>query len=240
MGDIMKICVCDDDKVYCNRICDLLQEYEKNNPSIHFETEIFCNFSDCCDNLINGYFDIVFMDIEIGKENGIDLIADVKADNPNLIVIYVSAYPNYVFDSFETEPINFITKPVNIDIFNSSLGRAIKKYNGINQSIAVKWHHTTTNLLIKDICFVEGYNRHIVYHLNSKQTFETVGKLSKIINLLEPHGFVQSHQGFLVNMQQIKSFGEDEIYMKNGDTVLMSVRRKLATKQAYYEYLMRG
>ena len=236
----MRICICDDDLTFCNEICRMLSEYEKNNTNIQFETETFCNFSDCRNKLCDGMFDIVLMDIEIGGENGINRIADVKVDKPDLIVIYVSAHPHYVFDSFETEPINFLTKPVDNALFNSTMQRAIKKYTDINQSIAIKWHHTTTQVLIKDICYVESYNRHILYHLNNKQIYETVGKLPKVATELEPHGFVQCHQGFLVNMNYIGSFGEDEIYMKNGDTVLMSIRKKLSTKQAYYEYLTRS
>lgn len=40
-------------------------------------------------------------------------------------------------------------------------------------------------------------------------------------------------------MLHIKEFGENEIHMKNGEIVLMSVRKKLKTKEAYYNYINR-
>ena len=53
------------------------------------------------------------------------------------------------------------------------------------------------------------------------------------------YGFVKSHQGFIVNMLHIKSFGDNEIILKNGECVLMSVRKKLKTKETYYNYINR-
>lgn len=47
------------------------------------------------------------------------------------------------------------------------------------------------------------------------------------------------HQGYIVNMLHIKEFGESEIYMKNGEIVLMSVRKRLKTKETYTNYLNR-
>ena len=69
--------------------------------------------------------------------------------------------------------------------------------------------------------------------------YEIVGKLDEMYNYLKVHGFVKSHQGFVVNMLHIKDFGESEIRMKNGVTVLMSVRRRLKTKEAYSDYINR-
>ena len=235
----MRICICDDEKAAVFDIENRLKEFENSN-NVSFEIDSFYSLDECKNGILQNDYDVVIMDIEVGDGNGIEALIEIKRDKPDIIVFYVSAYPEYVFSSFETEPLNFIKKPIDAEIFYKTIQRAVDKYVSLNESISVKWRHTATELLIKDICYIEGYQRHLLYHLINSEKYEAVGKLSKLCPQLLPHGFVQSHQGFLVNMQQIKSFGEDEIYMKNGDTVLMSVRRKLATKQAYYEYLMRG
>ena len=95
------------------------------------------------------------------------------------------------------------------------------------------------NLEIKDICYIEGYNRHLVFHLYNGESYEIVGKIDEMYKFLKIHGFVKSHQGVVVNMLHIKDFGESEIYMKNGESVLMSVRKRLKTKEAYSEYINR-
>lgn len=86
---------------------------------------------------------------------------------------------------------------------------------------------------------MKAINRHLVFHLYNGDCYEIVGKINEIYKSLKVHGFVKSHQGFVVNMLHIKDFGESEIYMKNGETILMSVRKRLKTKETYSDYINR-
>ena len=233
----MNIYICDDDKDFCDYLKTVLQNHKDN-----ITKDIFC-FNDS-ESLLIGIEkqtpDILFMDIELHKENGIETIKEIRKTHFSIIVVYISAYPQYVFSSFDTEPLTFLTKPVDEKELYKTFDRVLKKYQDIHQEIIVKWHHTPIKIQINNICYVEGYNRHLVFHMYNKEVIEVVGKLEKVFHELQPHGFTQSHQGFIVNMMYIKSFGNDEIFMDNGDIVLMSVRKKLSTKETYYKYLMRG
>lgn len=80
---------------------------------------------------------------------------------------------------------------------------------------------------------------YLVFRLYNGDSYEVVGKIDDIYKALKIHGFVKSHQGYIVNMLHIKEFGESEIHMKNGEIVLMSVRKRLKTKEAYSNYLQR-
>ena len=154
-------------------------------------------------------------------------------------LVYITNHPDYVFSCFETEPLNFLRKPIDKIEFNKTFQRIIKKYTEIHKCIPIKWQNDSVNLEIKDICYIEGYNRHLVFHLFNGESYEVVGKIDEMYNFLKVHGFVKSHQGFVVNMLHIKDFGESEIRMKNGASVLMSVRKRLKTKEAYSDYINR-
>ena len=171
--------------------------------------------------------------------NGIDLAKYLRSEFPALIIVYITNHPDYVFSCFETEPLNFLRKPIDKIEFNKTFQRIIKKYTEIHKCVPIKWQNDSVNLEIKDICYIEGYNRHLVFHLYNGDSYEVVGKIDEMYNILRVHGFVKSHQGFVVNMLHIKDFGESEIHMKNGKTVLMSVRKRLKTKEAYSDYINR-
>ncbi len=233
----MRIVICDDNP----RDNQIINQYVISNFDEYSEDVVDSTYS--ANDLINFCLkvepDILFLDIELGDMNGIELAKALRSKYPTLIIVYITNHPNYVFSSFETEPLNFLTKPIDQFQFNKTYQRIIKKYTEIHRTIPIKWQNDSVNLEIKDICYIEGYNRHLVFRLCNGDSYEIVGKIDDVYKTLKIHGFVKSHQGFVVNMLHIKDFGESEIRMKNGETVLMSVRKRLKTKEAYSEYINR-
>jgi len=232
----MRICIIDDDKLMCQDIEKRIRKRYGNNfcEIILFSDENqFVNFAK--DNSI----DVMFVDVELKAQNGIETAKKVRAFCPQVITVYISAYPQYVFQSFETEPLNYLLKPIDNNAFNATLDRIIDKYNSYHQAIAVKNRYDITNIEIIDICYIEGYNRKITYHLINGEKMYVRGNLTKAFAQVEKLDFVRCHQGFIVNMKYIKSFDEDEIILVNGERVPISVRKKLDTKQAYYAYVNR-
>ena len=189
----MRILVCDDEQRYCQIINEyILANFDENSEGV---IEIFNSAKELVEFCLKNEPDVLFLDIELGDINGIEVAKYLRNEFPTLIIVYITNHPDYVFSCFETEPLNFLKKPIDKIEFDKTFQRIIKN--------------------------------------------EMVGKIDEIYNFLKVHGFVKSHQGFVVNMLHIKDFGESEIRMKNGESVLMSVRKRLKTKEAYSEYINR-
>lgn len=233
----MRILVCDDEQRYCQIVNEyILSNFDENSEGV---IETFNSAKALVSFCLKNEPDILFLDIELGDMNGIELAKYLRSEFPALIIVYITNHPDYVFSCFETEPLIFLRKPIDKTEFNKTFQRIIKKYTKIHKCIPIKWQNDSVNLEIKDICYIEGYNRHLVFHLYNGDCYEIVGKINEIYKSLKVHGFVKSHQGFVVNMLHIKDFGESEIYMKNGETILMSVRKRLKTKETYSDYINR-
>ena len=58
-------------------------------------------------------FDVAFLDIEMPKINGIQLAKKLKAVNPAVNIIFVTAYNDYALDAYKMHASGYITKPVN-------------------------------------------------------------------------------------------------------------------------------
>lgn len=232
----MRICIIDDDNLMCQEIEKRIQKRYGNNLCeivLFNEEEQFVKFAK--ENSV----DVIFVDVKLKEKNGIDTAKKVRAFCPQVITVYISAFPQFVFQSFETEPLNYLLKPIDNNEFNTTLDRVIDKYNSYHQAIAIKNRYDITNIEIIDICYIEGYNRKITYHLINGEKMYVRGNLTKAFAQVEKLDFVRCHQGFIVNMKYIKSFDEDEIVLVNGERVPISVRKKLDTKQAYYAYVNR-
>lgn len=67
--------------------------------------------------------EVVFLDIEMPQMNGIELGVSIKRNLPSAAIIYVTAYPQYALESFQTYPIDYILKPIDEERFAETVAR---------------------------------------------------------------------------------------------------------------------
>lgn len=233
----MRILVCDNDDKYCRIITEyIMSNLDESSESV---VETFNSAKDLVAFCLDNKPDILFLDIELGDINGIEVAKYFRDEFPNLIIVYIFSHYDYVFSCFETEPLSFLKKPIDRVEFNKTFQMIVKKYRMLHKFVNVRWQNEVVNLEIKDICYIEGYNRHLNYHLYNGDSYEVIGKIDQTYNDLKIYGFVKSHQGFIVNMMYVKSINDKEICLKNGETVPLSFRRKSASKEIFYNYINR-
>jgi DNA-binding LytR/AlgR family response regulator len=66
---------------------------------------------------------LAFLDIELGPENGLDLCRQLLSINPCSRVVYLTAYPEYSLDAWDTDASGFLVKPLTPE----SVRRQLKK-----------------------------------------------------------------------------------------------------------------
>lgn len=84
----------------------------------------FSNAASAREFLQQNQVDVVFLDIQMPKENGISLARSISTmDNPPLI-IFVTAYNAHAVDAFEVHALDYLLKPFNPRRFAEALQRA--------------------------------------------------------------------------------------------------------------------
>ena len=59
--------------------------------------------------------DLAILDIELGKGSGLNLCRALLEINPCTMVIYLTAYPDYALEAWNTNSCGFMVKPLNPD-----------------------------------------------------------------------------------------------------------------------------
>lgn len=105
----MKVLLVDDEELQLIR---LKSAVEKALPE---GTEIFCysNPVTALEENTEAKIDVAFLDIEMPKINGIQLAKKLKAINPSVNIVFVTAYNEYAVDAYRIHASGYITKPVN-------------------------------------------------------------------------------------------------------------------------------
>ena len=66
---------------------------------------------------------LAILDIELGTASGLDLCRALLDINPRTNVVYLTAYPDYALDAWDTEACGFMVKPLTAESVNSQLAK---------------------------------------------------------------------------------------------------------------------
>lgn len=229
---MFKIAICDDEIAICSQIESIILDY-KNETNLDIEVEVFLSGEELCDYLQHYYFDLIFLDIEMKKLNGVQtgkIIRDTM-DNYSTNIVYISGKENYYKQLFEVQPLNFIGKPLLPSKLVDVLNLAIKLSNKFTKTFTYKKGYHIHKIEIKDIIYFESLEREIkIVSPRGEEVF--YGKLDEITKKLENYYFLRIHRSYLINYSYVSIFKYDEVIMSNNDILPISQsKRKLIREQ---------
>lgn len=216
---MLKIAICDDEKPQINLL--------KNILSIHLDLKgldyIIYKF-DCGENLIDSItkenYDIIFSDIEMKDLNGIDTAKNIRIHNKKSVIIFVTAYPDFVFQGYEVKAFNYVLKPYKPEKIGQILDSALEELDEIQDKFyIVESKSKTKKINLSDTYYFTSYRRKV----NAVTFIETIDFYDKLDNVekLSPSFFVRIHQRYLVNINHVSSVESSSLII-NGESLPIS------------------
>lgn len=235
---MINIAICDDDLVFASGIETILLEIEKKQL-IQMNISVFSDGMELWNDILLGNtYELLYLDIEMMKLNGIDVAKKIRENDRNTILIYISNHENYFIDLFEVEPFRFIKKPVNKKVFVEYFNKA---YDRIIQDEAYFQYYFNKNpykLLTRDIIYFESNGRVInIKHKDGSGKF--YGKLNAIENKLQcgKIPFLRIHQSYLVNYRFISQISFSNVILFDGTVLQISEDRQKKIRIKYTDLL---
>lgn len=221
----------------------VIEEYLKSFSTIEIIDK--CTQSELAIEVIkNQKPDVLFLDIQMPKFNGFEVIESVlSVYNP--YVVFITAYDNYAIQAFETNAIGYILKPIDEQKFKHTIQKAITQiqlHNFQNLKQLLSNFQNINNEFLKRILIKEP-NRFFYIPVEEIYYFEAAGdyvnvitadkkylinhSLSALESSLSPSEFARIHRSTIVNSNLIKEFkpyfnGEYIIVLKNKTEVKVS------------------
>ena len=234
---MIKIAICDDERYMIDDIGIRIMDYFDDDKE-KFELFEFSNGSDFL-SFYNeeGMVDIVFMDIEIGDDNGIEIISKMRGVDENVIVIFVSSHESYVSDAFIVRAFQYINKPFTSEKFQSEIHRAFTTINKSKKILRIEQYGDDLFIDIKNVMFIESINKKIAIHMKDNNVYEVIRSLSSIYEELINYDFCRSHRSYIVNLSKVFSVNNKEVKLNNGSTVCVSDKYREAFKRKINSYI---
>lgn len=221
-----RFAMCDDDREFCSFFETCLESVCREKK-IDFTMSSFFDTKSFETSLKRGdEYELVFLDILLKDENGIDFARTLRLEKYGFDIIFITTCREYAVDSFDVSPLYYILKPVSIE----KLGLAIERFLEKNtpRRICFNTPGGYLNIKLSDIVYIEILNHSIIIH-KVDGTFETFrGTLKEIESQMRPVMFLKPHRSYLVNSEHINGFSRNGIKVTGGTVIPIS--RKLYDK----------
>jgi DNA-binding LytR/AlgR family response regulator len=186
--------------------------------------------------------DLIFLDIQMPRLNGLQLLQSL--DHPPLVII-VSAYEKYAVEGFNLQVADYLLKPFTFDRFLKACNRAAELFRikhvptlpepVKNYDFFVNVDYSHIKIVVADINYIESDKDYIKIYLSSTAKPVVTRMPLKAVEAKLPAGaYVRTHRSFLVAISKITTIKRDfvcvgtteipvsETYRENIDRVLKS------------------
>jgi len=235
--------------------CILVDDELKSRESLKILIEDFCDNIEVkalCQNVAEAMEavrlykpDVVFLDIQLQRETGFDLLT--KLDNINFEVIFTTAYSEYAIKAFKFSAIDYLLKPIDIEDLKraiskvekrvgDSLGQRIQQLMSNLKSSSAESYKlalpTTDGLIfvkVSDILYCEASSNYTEITLMDNKKYIVSRTLKEYEDLLTEYDFFRIHNSFLINLNAVKKYVRGEggyVIMMNDKSLDVSKRKK--------------
>lgn len=110
---MIRVAVCDDVREVVIQLKDYLLEYQELKGQ-RLDIKSFYNAEDLFDYLKKNDCDLILLDIELVKMNGVELgrLIRNELNDHSTQIVYISAKNSYDRQLFDVQPLNFLPKPI--------------------------------------------------------------------------------------------------------------------------------
>lgn len=228
----MRIAICDDEEAQRALVEKYLREWSEIH-SIALETVAFSNAEQFLfvweeDKL----YDLLILDIEMGKISGMDLARKVREENEEIPIIFITGYESYMAQGYEVSAMQYLLKPMYKDKLFTVLDR-LQKVRNVETKIPFQMEEGMIFLAPSDIWYVEAVGHYCSLY-TVERSYLLRHSFSDALKILgKQNSFVQSHRSYMVNVQHVSAITKTDLIMDNRVKVPISRNSYKAVNQKF-------
>lgn len=169
------------------------------------------------EKLHNDKIDIIFLDINLPKINGLEFL---KTINNKYSIIITTAYHQYALEGFNLNVIDYLLKPIEFSRFLQAINKTFAQHpekitKETRESSERKFHFFVADkkrhkIYFEEILYVESLKDYVKIHTSAK-SIVTKFQIGEIEQLLEDQNFFRIHKSFIVNLDHLTAFNANEV-----------------------------
>lgn len=227
---MIQIAICDKNVSDRAELKQLVEKTALFGNAEYSEFDSGCALSDQLDS--GRRYDIVFLEFKASEQ--MEKFRFEESCEP--MIIFVAEKPENVIRAFEYNAFHCILKDDSYEKIYDVLTKAYRRYLSSHNNYLLRCKEGPVCLKLSDIYYVEYLNKHLIFHTDTEQ-YTLRGTIGTVASDLLPFGFIQIHQGFVVNVRRVQRFLKNDVVLTNGAKVMMSSRKRSEAIDFYNKFM---
>lgn len=233
---MIKIAICDDEEIYRNNTEKECRSFFERMDRKIYPVELFvisCFSSG--EELIasNEEYDILFLDIEMPKQDGISVKEYFVRNRKRTRIIFLTSHVERAIDAFGKNVVRFLVKPLNTIEFQKTMETVLSDICG--SVLEIEDNGEVVLIEVRQIKYIEAQDKYTMIAMEEGNHL-----LRKTMKFWEENlpkqEFCRIHKSYLVNLEFFAR-DKDEVVLGEKKRVKMSRKNKEEILEQYKSYL---
>lgn len=230
----MRVGICDDERIWLTEAEKIIKEYGKRT-SQEMEIYSFANRQELLQREEN--LDVLFLDIELEQENGVELAREVNQRWPNCQIVYLTNYLFYATEVYHTIHVFYVLKQQFSTRIDEVFAKVLHELSQREKQLVFDKGNKTVILAPEEILYFERKLR-VTRIKTTEGDWEIPDKLNDILKKLPPLDFVRCHNSYVVYFPAVREMQAGMLLMNDGEKITISRAYTKAVKEAFARWAL--
>ena len=167
--------------------------------------------------------DLVFLDIQMPRLDGFEVLELLEADGKRPAVVFVTAYDQHALRAFEAQAVDYLLKPFSKERFEAALAKARALRGGRPAAtqlaaenrqgrplarVVVKDGTKVTVIPLDRLDWVQAQDDYVLLRTEGKNLLKQQ-TLASLEAQLDPARFIRIHRSFILNLDRLAKVEQD-------------------------------
>ena len=182
-------------------------------------------------------FDLVFLDIYLEQENGVDTARELRRFDPDCILVFLTTSADHALDGFRVRAFHYLVKPCADGELAALFDEIIKRFPVPDRYIEVNTAGGPVRLRFREILYAEHYRHQIYIYGTDGQKTITRQTFREFTAGLTDKRFFLCSRGVLVNLEYAEDFDGMDFILKSGQRIPVSRDLAKTARQTFCDFL---
>lgn len=201
----LPIAIVEDQTLDAQRLEELLQQQLP---------EAECTWFTCGDDFLRaatepGLYAVVFLDICMEGTSGIETAQQLRRADPEVLIVFVTSSPEYVWDAFPVHPFDYLLKPYEEEKFRKLAAELRRVLCRTEPELEVRIARQTVQLPLRKVLYAMAQNHFVRVVSEDGECRAACGFAQVEEKLRTEENFMSCNRGIVINMDKVLRFEDD-------------------------------
>ena len=233
----MYVLICDDEPAFGRKVEQMTREYFAAR-GLPLETVLCTRGEEALARPALEQFQLALLDVDLETTNGIALGRQLKQANPDVVLVYISAYLEFAPEGYTVHAFRYLLKRDIERTLPLCLEAVLAEHAKGGCTLTIHLGRSAVELPLDKIYYLESDLRKInVYGDVAHQPLcSYYGKLNELPQALFENGFLRVGRSAVVNMKYIRQISSYMVTLRNGVKLGVSRNGYAEIRSTYLEW----